>query len=306
MKIFTLPPNENWICDRFAKEWKNKNPKINEEKIQEADIIWLLADWCWNQVPIQFLKSKKVCASVHHIVPDKFNHREIQEWLVRDQFVDFYHVPCLKTKEQIESLTKKPIYVFPFWTNSKMWKDENKNKCREELDLPKENFIIGSFQRDTEGSDLVSPKLEKGPDLFVNTIVKMQKNIKNLHVLLGGWRRQFVISKLKEFNIPYTYIELPDSEKLNKMYNSLDLYLVTARYEGGPQAIVECGLNKTPIVSTDVGLASELMSKESVKDIESILDAKPNVEYLYSSCLEISMSKKGMDPFLKMFEKELK
>ena len=42
---------------------------------------------------------------------------------------------------------------------------------------------------------------------------------------------------------------------VNKLYNILDLYLVTSRIEGGPQAILECALTKTPILSTDVGVA---------------------------------------------------
>ena len=37
---------------------------------------------------------------------------------------------------------------------------------------------------------------------------------------------------------------------LNELYNVLDLYLVTSRIEGGPQALVECGQTKTPILST--------------------------------------------------------
>ena len=43
---------------------------------------------------------------------------------------------------------------------------------------------------------------------------------------------------------------------LNELYNILDLYLVTSRIEGGPQAILECAIIKTPIMSTDVGVAS--------------------------------------------------
>ena len=33
--------------------------------------------------------------------------------------------------------------------------------------LSNEDYIVGSFQRDTEGHDLHSPKLSKGPDLFI-------------------------------------------------------------------------------------------------------------------------------------------
>ena len=37
----------------------------------------------------------------------------------------------------------------------------------EKYNLPKNKFFIGSFQRDTEGHDLISPKLSKGPDIFI-------------------------------------------------------------------------------------------------------------------------------------------
>ena len=46
--------------------------------------------------------------------------------------------------------------------------------------------------------------------------------------------------------------------KLNKLYNILDLYIVSSRIEGGPQAILESSITKTPILSTDVGVASEI------------------------------------------------
>ena len=32
----------------------------------------------------------------------------------------------------------------------------------------KKTILIGSFQRDTEGHDMISPKLVKGPDIFQN------------------------------------------------------------------------------------------------------------------------------------------
>ena len=33
--------------------------------------------------------------------------------------------------------------------------------------------------------------------------VKDISKFRDVHVLLGGWRRQFVIEKLEQFNIPY-------------------------------------------------------------------------------------------------------
>ena len=61
-----------------------------------------------------------------------------------------------------------------------------------------------------------------------------------------------------------------DFKILNELYNCLDLYIVTSRIEGGPQAILECGITKTPIISTDVGVASEILAKESIFEMNNL------------------------------------
>jgi glycosyltransferase involved in cell wall biosynthesis len=309
MSIFVLAPNENWICDRFVKEWNAFMPYPTTQNIQECSILWLLADWCWNQVPREILSSKKVVATVHHITPEKFGDREKNEFIYRDQYVNFYHVPCLKTKEQIENLTKKPIWIQPFWVNDKIWYSAGLKKrehMRNQMSLDDSHFLVGSFQRDTEGHDLISPKLEKGPDLFCDAIEQMRdayaSHGKEVRVLLAGWRRQYVMKRLQDANIKFYYAELPPFETVNMFYNSLDLYVVSARCEGGPQSIVECAAAKTPIVSTDVGLASVFLPTESIFVPGKILEAKPNVNYAYEKVKDYFMPA-GFQPFVDAFSR---
>jgi len=280
MKIFCLAPNEDWVCDRFAKEWFAMNNDIATPDPAKADIIWLLADWCWNHIPTSLLHEKKVVCTVHHLVPQKFNDAKRANFLERDKFVDMYHVPSIRTHDQVKSLTSKPIVCHPFWINQGIWtKIANKNPVREKYGLPNDAYVVGSFQRDTEGSDLITPKLEKGPDVFVNYVKKLRDDNKNVHVLLAGWRRQFIIEELRRENIPYTYIELPQFSALNELYNCLDLYVVGSRYEGGPQAIFECAVTETPIVSTDVGSATEILDQCSIFDLNDIKLAIPNTQH---------------------------
>ena len=80
----------------------------------------------------------------------------------RDQYVDNYHVISKITKLQIEKLTNKPITVIPFWINQNIWKDEERNIYRKKYKFQEDAYLIGSFQRDTEGSDLVSLSYQKG------------------------------------------------------------------------------------------------------------------------------------------------
>lgn len=306
-KIFVLAPEEEWVCDRFVTEWKSfyKNT-VNDPR--DADIIWLLAEWAWKIIDINILKEKIVIASIHHLVPDKFGINEEEEFHFRDQFIDCYHVPCNKTQNQIKILTNKPIFNQPFWVNQNIWKISTNtvNEIKKKFGIDEKCFLVGSFQRDTEGKDLISPKLEKGPDIFCDAVEllykeKQKKGIE-LKVLLAGWRRQYVINRLEKAGIKYYYAELPDFNTLNDLYNCLDLYIVGSRFEGGPQAIVECACLCVPIISTDVGVASEILHKESIfkHDLSNFLSAKQNTSFALENVRELLLPE-GFEPFVELF-----
>ena len=105
MKIYCHAPRENWICDRFTHEWNSNNSEISTNDPLQADVIWLLAGWCWRQISLDILSQKKVIITIHHIVPNKFNDQKVAEFIERDKFIDAYHVPCDRTHEQISKLT---------------------------------------------------------------------------------------------------------------------------------------------------------------------------------------------------------
>ena len=93
-----------------------------------------------------------------------------------------------------------------------------------------------------------------------------------------------------------------DFETLNDFYNCLDLYIVSSRYEGGPQAILESAVTKTPIISTDVGVASEILSKESIYSMDNFQNSTPNVEYAYKNA-EQFLTPEGIKPYTEYFKK---
>jgi glycosyltransferase involved in cell wall biosynthesis len=280
MKIFATFPGENWILDRISQDFRTYKPDIATNNLTEADILWLLDGYSWRRLPVDFLKSKKIVLSVHHVTPEKFN---VQDFINRDEIVDTYHVPCKQTYEFIKKHTSKPIHIVGYWYNPKLWQPLDKNECRKRYDLKDDEYVVGSFQRDTEGFDLKTPKLEKGPDLFCNYMERLSE-IKNVHVLLGGWRRQYVISRLENANIKYTYKEMTPLSEIQKMYAACDLYLVSSRYEGGPQAVLEASSMKVPIISTSVGMAPDILTKNCIIDVENEIyfpsegDVKNNFE----------------------------
>ena len=298
MKLLINKVNENWIVDRLVDEWTRYNYKTKKIIFGKKDIIWIIAPLTWRKIPKYFLKNNKVLCTIHHIDEKKFQDSEKKDFMQRDEIVDHYHVISNKTYSQLSKITSKPITVIPWWVNQNIWFDIKETKhLFEKYNLPNKKFLIGSFQRDTEGYDLKSPKLSKGPDKLIQSIKQIQEE-EEVFVVLAGKRRQFVIKELERNGINYKYFEMLSFTELNELYNLLDLYIVSSRFEGGPQAIVECAITNTPIVSTNVGIASEILSSESIF-VENILEATPNVKYA-NKMIENLKIPKGFDQFNSM------
>ncbi len=194
-KVFVLAPSEDWIVDRFVKEWRADNPDISTLDPEQADVIWLMADWCRTQLPRNVLYGRKVLCTVHHVVPQKFGMRERMEFEFRDRYITAYRDRCK--------------HLFP------------------------------------------------------------------LEVVLAGWRRQYLMARLDEAGIGYHYFEKPPQEVVNDLYQCLNLYPITARQEGGPQSLIECGLLGVPAVSRDIGMASQVLPASAISD--DVTSATPTV-----------------------------
>ena len=299
MKIYINSPKESWVVDRFVKEWKENNKNISTNLLFKADLIWIISPWTWKKLSKKHLSSKKVICTIHHIDDKKFNVEEFSEL---DKLVDRYHIISKKTENTLKQLTKKDIFYSPFWIDSKKFFDiKDSQSLRKKFNLKDNDFAIGSFQRDTEGSDYKSPKLEKGPDNFIEIIKNLDYENKNLKVVLTGKRRNYIINKLNELKISFEYFEMVDNKRLNELYNSLDLYIVASRVEGGPQSILESALSKTPIISTDVGVANQILSDKSIFTMEEYKNAKPNVEHAYREVQKYIIPK-GFESFINFFE----
>jgi glycosyltransferase involved in cell wall biosynthesis len=319
MRVFVLPPREDWVVDRFVREWYANNPEISTRNPDDADVIWLAADWCFDQLPYELLRRKKVVTTLHHIVPGKFfpKPQAKANFLNLSVVTDAWHVPCAHSKLQLNealdavhvSLGEKPVLQHPFWVNQGMWYCiDDKKSLREKLNLPQDAYLIGSFQRDTEGSDLTTPKYEKGPDVFCDCIIEARKTHPNLEVVLAGWRRQYVMHRLAGAGIKYHYFEKTTFQQLNELYNAINLYVVGARWEGGPQSVVECAASKCPIISTNVGLAPEILAPCSVHTMKNVTNngellwkAVPDTDRAYSNVSNYFMPM-GFWKFIRFFE----
>lgn len=131
---------------------------------------------------------------------------------------------------------------------------------RAQFGIPKNRLVIGSFQKDGNFWGYgETPKLIKGPDILCDVLVTLSKQFP-IFMLLTGPARGYVKERLRDAGVGFLHTHLDSPAEVAPLYRLLDLYLITARAEGGPKALLEAGASGIPVVSTPVGMAPEVIS----------------------------------------------
>lgn len=288
MKVYILgQEGTGWSIDKDRYYTQKAIEQIDGYEITKnifiADIIYAI--W-WNKlltIPFKTFNTlfkKKIIATI----TNDLSHQESMAKKLIDK-VDIFVYASLKQKNVLEKLgvTSEKLIFNPFYVDEIIFKklDISREKISNKLNIDfkaiENKVLIGSFQRDSLGSNLTQPKWQKDPDILINIMKLLDKNKYTL--LLAGPRRHYVIEQCKKYDIPYiflgdkSYIEnnkddieingLP-IEKMPYLYNLIDIYIVSSKSEGGPKAIPESLLCETKVISTDVGFASDLLDKQYI------------------------------------------
>lgn len=182
------------------------------------------------------------------------------------------------------------VFLIPIGINTSFFPFRDsfmKQNARIELGVPQSAFVVGSFQKDGVGwGEGLEPKDEKGPDVFVETMKRLKKDIPELFVMLSGPARGFVKKGLEEADIPYLHIYLRSYPEIAKLFQTLDIYVVASRQEGGPKAILESMASGVPLVTTRVGQAMDLVKHGE----NAFMTAVEDVDALASYVLQVYRS----------------
>lgn len=158
------------------------------------------------------------------------------------------------------------VFQIPIGINLDYFSFKNKpegQRIRKKLGIPQSAMVIGSFQKDGNGMGAgMTPKLIKGPDIFLKTLKQLKRRIPEIHVLITGPARGYVQKGLSELKIPYTHTLIKHYPEIGRLYQALDLYIVTSRQEGGPKAVLESMASGVPLITTRVGQAMDLVEHE--------------------------------------------
>ncbi|MBT3539022.1 hypothetical protein HN481_02755, partial [Candidatus Parcubacteria bacterium] len=148
---------------------------------------------------VNFNDSNKSVLSWYHVLPDDKRIPFIPEL---NNKINFVHTSCRTTQDDLikHGFDTKKVVLIPEGIkldNFEVFSEKQKDEIKEELHLPKNKVIIGSFQKDGHGwKEGLEPKEEKGPDVFCDVIEKLSQKF-DIHVLLTGPARGYVKNRLE-------------------------------------------------------------------------------------------------------------
>jgi glycosyltransferase involved in cell wall biosynthesis len=155
------------------------------------------------------------------------------------------------------------VFLIPIGINLSFFRvqtPESRRQARARLDIPESAVVLGSFQKDGVGwGEGLEPKLIKGPDVFLKAVERLRTRVPELFVLLSGPARGYVKTGLERLRVPYKHLYLDSYPEVGQLFQALDVYIVAARQEGGPKAVLESMASGVPLVTTRVGQAMDLV-----------------------------------------------
>lgn len=161
---------------------------------------------------------------------------------------------------------------------------EDRKKIRNDLGLPSDAVVVGSFQKDGVGwGEGMEAKPVKGPDVFLETVSIMAGRHPRLFVLLTGPSRGYVKAGLDKIGVPYIHHMLDNYRDIVRYYQALDLYIIASRCEGGPKALLESWACGVPLVSTRVGMCADLM----IDGVNGVMVAQEDAQALAEGALRL-------------------
>lgn len=218
--------------------------------------------------PVWRQRGMRVAAAIYHGTPgtgvEEFDrrHRALCE---NHSALDRLQVTNTRYRDVVLQTGIDPakVHLIPLGVDLRIFRPcsvESRIEARRRYGLPHDAPVIGSFQKDGIGwEEGMTPKLIKGPDLFLRAIAEIKRQVPGLHVFLSGPARGYVVHGLRQQGVPHTHVLAESYVELGTMYHALDLYLVTSREEGGPKAVLESMASGVPLVSSRVGQAIDMV-----------------------------------------------
>ena len=282
-KVCLIGDRQGWVIDKIIEDYCKFTTCQVVALNSSPDIVWFVSLFDYFKYHASVPSQIKIVVSVHHIDEDKINKYNFKLLCRAKTCIvpnDITH-KCLVKNSCIN------VSKLPYWILSGYMEKPNLSRINDIKTLigHKKEMLIGSCVKDGNGTDGLTPKLSKGPDIFLD-VIEQVKEVFPIKVILCGYARKYMVNGLQKMNVKYSYLE--KFNDINSFYDILDWYLVTSRFEGGPQSILEASYRKTKILSTNVGIASIILHPNCIcqnsKDFASkIISGVEAIDYNHNS-----------------------
>ena len=250
--------NKNWVLNQLAHEYKKvfsnlfNRISLHEKDIYISDKIHLFIMSKYYALKNLQNFNHKIYFPYFHGVSDSTQHKKNIKFIKKNlnKITKIQVSNSLIENSFLENgIPQDKFMRIPITVDLNKFdliQNYTKNEIRELYNIPKNSFVVGSFQKDGDGWGKGNdPKLIKGPDIFIKAIKILKKSIPEIFVLISGPSRG--------------YLNFSLYDDLLKLYKCLDVYLICSREEGGPRAIMESFASKIPLVTTNVGQAIDMI-----------------------------------------------
>ena len=235
----------------------NLNNLISKEKF---DLVVSTSDPVWGMFGFIFSRIHKITFLYDlHDNYEMYGTYKIPFFKYLDRFIikkaDILTTVSYSLKNKIKKLRKKKVFVIQNGVDTNLFRPMGKLVCRNMLKLPKEAKIIaytGSIQR------------SQGVDLLIDAFNKLNKEIKNIKLVIAG---RFVGKEESKINLRYDgviYLKSLAQDKIVRLINAADVCVVPNRENDFtkycfPYKIVEYMACNTPIVATKLGDVNSIL-----------------------------------------------
>ncbi|MRI63676.1 glycosyltransferase family 1 protein [Ornithobacterium rhinotracheale] len=208
--------------------------------------LFVIADFLYN-LKVKCIYSKKLQSKGGTILSSfKYNNRSVKYIIAVSQAI------AESLKKVIKPQNQHKIKVI--YDGIPMEIPSAEFNLKEKFNI-KEKFLIGSIANHTEQKDLPTTILS------LNYLVNHLK-YKNVHLVQIGRETEHTpeLKKMVEkLNLAQNISFLGSIEEAKRYISQFDLFLITSNREGGPLTVYEAFLQKTPVVSTKVGVVPEVI-----------------------------------------------
>lgn len=225
---------------------------------------YVLTDMFYNLGVKAIFSKKAVSSNSSYLSKLKYNYSRLDSIVCVSEYVKKHFKSILYSKNQ----HKLAVIHDGVSENRRAYSQEKSLKDR--LGLKKSTFIIGSIANHTKAKDL--QVLVETLNYLVNDL-----NIKDIHLIqIGNFttRTENLRGKVRDYNLEKYITFMGFSENADMFHPEFNVFLMTSEREGGPTVIIEAFKNKTPVVTTRVGLIDDCVTNGEHAFVAEVGDFK--------------------------------